>query len=460
MIVAVIPFWSDSDMLNQDSNYAFLVRVLPVMARLRPDWAWVLFWPKQYGADTWKWVDDGILSSIPNLAFYGWAYDTAMASSVSGWDAIAHRDLERKFAPMVYWLHQVESGVFLAGGYRRSFCAVSHPVLVAQHHYIIHRSLPYPMNFNRLWLQMGGSLASDIVVCNSQHTLTMMREAFAEWLNQDTLDSLLAKTIVHRFGLLDPTVFPTEIRPYPKPVFVYNHRQENYKQPHVTQEVLSSLRASGLDFEVWLTRNIGQRSIIIADRYMGHPDYRQYLQNIAIPAINTINSVHETFCISAMDSLALGHLLVAPRGVTFPELVPPDYPFLFRSAREQTEMLRHILTTWPTEWEKWSPILRRFAREQFDIVRYAETYAEIIASTWKQKYEAHTMKPAIAKRLDEFCQRLAPGEYSFSEIRRKMRAALGVQDQAFPPHRIASVLWSKGFRFRISQAGIAAVKEK
>ena len=60
-----------------------------------------------------------------------------------GFDPSRFALLEERMAPTIYWLHQVEAGANVMGGYRQSWNRSARPVLVAQHHYIIHPSLPY-----------------------------------------------------------------------------------------------------------------------------------------------------------------------------------------------------------------------------------------------------------------------------------------------------------------------------
>lgn len=444
-VVLVVPFWSKATDMNTDSNYAYLRRVLPALARARPGWLFVVLWPMKSVGVGWTYRPDGLWDEAPNILRAGWPYHSQMRTGVLAFDPVRFDYIDSRFAPTIYWLHQVESGSQMYGGFRQSFNSKARPVIVAQHHYIIHESLPYSLDglFPRLWQQMGGTIAADAVVLNSRHTARMMTESFSEYLTAEQMQAIGDKSIVLPFGLVDGR-FDVPIRPHPRPVFVYNHRFEQYKNPVMTGEVLTSLRASGCDFEVWVSQATDQRwKQFPVDRVVGHPDQHRYIENIAVPAVNTLNSQHETFCISAQDSIALGHLLVAPDGVTFPELVPEGYPFLFRDESEQRAMLAGILDRWPADWQEWSPRLRAFARERFGFERYIGAYSTLLGS-FDGLWDRSVTKDTVQGDMDRFWRALKPGTYDLASITRGVQKATGSAEQAMPPRRIVREAAAKG----------------
>jgi glycosyltransferase involved in cell wall biosynthesis len=436
-IVAVFPFWSQSDAMNWDSNYTYLRRILPKLSELRPDWLWYLMWPQgTKGADKWAYQDDGLFEN-PRIVRVPWPYDTAMRTGVVSFDPERFKAIEVRLAPTIYWLHQVESGAFFKGGYEQGYAVSVRPAIVAQHHYIIHRSLPYPFDglFPRLWAQMGGTLAADKVVFNSLHCLKMAEESFGEFLLPSKLDEMRAKSEVLPFGLVDERLFEMPIAPHPKPVVIYNHRFESYKRHHVTAACLKDLRAAGHDFEVWVTQTKDQKvGDFPVDKVVGHPDYLTYLQRIAVPGLNTINSVHETFCISVLDSIALGQLPVVPNSLTFPELVPPDYPYLFGSDTEQTAMLSEILATWPEAYNRWSGRLREWARETFSLEAYCTRYADILDQAGNL-WLGSAPRAHIQRAMDDFFRTLHPGRFSIIDYAASLRNATHCAQQAFNNRR-------------------------
>lgn len=446
-ICLVMPFWSQSDGMNWDSNYSYLKTVLPAVSKLLPDWLFVVAWPEAaYGADKWVWHGDSFFNE--RIVRYPWPYDTAMRSSVLGFDPMKFKELDFQVAPTIFWMHQVESIPFMVGGYKQSFSNRSKPIFVAQHHYVIHPSLPYPFEtlFPRLWLQMGGSLSAHRVLLNSDYTLKLMMESFGQFLTADKMKELHAKSTVRRFGLIsDETEIPIQKGPG-KPVVVFNHRFEGYKQPFKTGEILSKLKAK-YDFQIWITQMEGQRAKFFpVDKFVGDPVKRKYLENIAVPAINTMNSAHETFCISILDSLSLGHVVVVPNALTFPELVPKDYPFLFNSPKEQLVMLDHIISTWPLEYNKWSKKLRAHVKQHFALKPYAKDIATILeneANGWMISEPKQKTKDGF----DRFFKGLKPGTYTMDDIRKVAHKATETGDQSVPSRRVVREWALRGGKF-------------
>jgi hypothetical protein len=301
-----------------------------------------------------------------------------------------------------------------------------------------------PYNFEglapRLWLQMAGSVMAERVVYNSAHCGQMARESFGAVLNAPTMAALEAKSQVLRFGLVrdeDP-VAPAATAATP-PVVLYNHRFENYKHPEVTFEVLGALRLHAPTLQVWATQLSAQHlkePTWTIDRVLHAPQRADYLQQIAVPAINITNSSHETFCISALDSVAAGHLLVAPRAVTFPELVPADYPYLFRSLEEQHAMLRHILGTWPQAYNIWRQPLQDHAHQHFRLRDYVQRYLALFAAC-EAEHRAGTPRPHIAKAMAKVWDTLpVTMPLSLHALTRLVQRASNTGDQAMTPTRV------------------------
>lgn len=454
-VMVVMPFFSQSDNLNVDSNYAYLRLILPEMAKQSPHTLFLMFFPDpKYGQGKWRYTPDDLQSN--RIRFISWPYDTAMRTGVLGFDPVRFAHVDHSYGPSIYWMNQVESGAEFYGGYRQAGSALSRPLIIAQHHYIIHKSLPYPVDhlFGRLWRQMGGTLAADAVVYNSDHTYKMAEESFSGYLNSGQMAELKAKSRVLRFGLVTGTEPQApEATSDTKPVIVYNHRFESYKQPDVTAAVLKDLRGT-YDFQVWVTQAAGQRtSDFPFDKQVFAPSRNDYLRNIAVPAINTINSVHETFCIALLDSIMLGHLVVAPNAVTFPELVPKGYPYLFNSVDEQKAMLAAILKDFKAIYNHWRPRLIDHAREMFGIRGYVEAYLDLIVTLEKSKREGQTPKPHVKQGADDtFAQMVKGKRYPLADIARAFKKKTGTSDQATPPARVVReaamrgihIVWDNG----------------
>jgi glycosyltransferase involved in cell wall biosynthesis len=466
-VVAVVPFWSQADNLNADSNYVFLRTVLPEMERQTENTLFLVFFPDpKVGRGSWKFQPDGLQSD--RVRFVSWPYDTAMLTGVLSFDMQRWYEIENNYAPAQYWLHQVESGSVMFGGYTRSFSHINRPSIVAQHHYIIHKSLPYPIYsaFPRLWAQMGGSVAADRVVYNSQHTLDMARESFGDWLNATKMQELEEKSVVLKFGLMEenePVAPPADEDSVP--VFLYNHRFEAYKQPQITFGILNEMRDRGQKFEVWVTQAAGQRSGgrkgLNFDKVVYAPKRADYLRNISVPAINMINSMHETYCIAMADSIARGHLCIAPNAVTFPELVPADYPFLFNNENEQRAIVDRILSTWPLEYNNWRERLIAHALENNSVKLYAAKYLQLMQEA-EQRYldtdtKSHT-KEGLLKMFDAMGKGQHYTPRDLMKLAKSVFAAKGrtMGTQALGPRRMVreslrlrddiAITWDRGVR--------------
>lgn len=440
-VVGVVPFWSQADSMNTDSNFVYLRELLPEFERQTTETVFVVFIPDpQYGRGRWRFKNDWIDSD--RVAFVRWPYDTSMRGSVLSFDPVRFAEIDEQFAPVVYWLQQVESAASMAGGYLQSFNKSSRPTMIAQHFYIIHDSLPYRTDglFPRLWAQLGGSLASDVVVYNTDHARRMARESFTEFLAIKKYAELERKSTTHKWGLVksDQRIAPVATAD-DRPSFLYNHRLEAYKKPEITFGLFADLRGQ-FDFDVVLaqppTQKSGGKKRIHFDRRLWEPNHDDYLDAIAFPAINMINSVHETYCISMVDSIAAGHLVVAPNAVTFPELVPRDYPFLFNNEREQRSMVKHILGTWPDEFNKWRPVMAQHARDTFGIEQYVAGYLRIMADAEAVNRD-HKPKSSTLETMnrvwDSIGKPITPNEF-----RRRMQRVGRKQagSQAFTARRI------------------------
>ena len=464
--IAVVPFWSQSDNLNVDSNYAYLRIVLPEMIRQDSSLLFLLFFPDPaHGADQWRFTPDG-LEEHERIQLIPYPYGTSMRQSVIAFDSPRFQHIDMTYGPVQYWLHQVESGIFASGGAMQSFNDAARPSLVAQHHYIVHESLPYtryPLKslFNRLWQQMGGSLASDVVVYNSGHARSMAHDTFSQFLLSRHMQELEDKSITLPFGLVSGDEPAAPEARQQSPVFIYNHRFEGYKRPDLTFAVLESLSAAGHSFEVWATQAYGQHisgKRYHIDRDIFRASRADYLQICAVPAINTINSEHETFCISILDSMMLGHLIVAPNAVTFPELLPDGYPYLFNSTEEQEAMLASILSTWPAEYNTWRTRLIAHARSHFNLSEYTRNYLYLMQKV-EERYRQDKPKEHIMEAYRQLFAAMIPYQpYTPKELRVKLNrlSPTGAGTQAFPARRIIrdalrfrddiEIVWDRGLK--------------
>lgn len=454
-VVCVAPFWSQSDNMNVDSNYTYLRSVLPEMERQSPNTLFLMLFPDPtYGADSWRYTPDGLESA--RIKFIRWPYDTAMLSSIVNFPVMRFKDIDVGYGVTLWWLNQIEMGAQVVHGYHKVFNLSSQPTLIGQQHYILHRSLPYvyETQFSRLWLQMGGALACDRVVYHTNYALKMAEESYSEWLAPPAMKIFRQKSTV----LLEGVIFPDDpIAPEATvsdpPIIIYNHRFESYKNPTETFEILDQLRLN-FPIQVWVTQAAGQHTRKWHfDRIVYAPRRYDYLHNIAVPAINTINTLHETMCLSIVDSLTLGHLCVLPNSVTFPELVPKGYPYLFSSLSEQRSMLHSILRTWPQEYNKWRIPLSTHARASFDAKSYVTRYLQIMHDA-ESVHRQTEKKDTTIKTLNSVFKSMKLNQpYPLKEVTLEVRKKGNLAHQSMPLRRVVreamqyggiSVSWNNG----------------
>ncbi len=77
--------------------------------------------------------------------------------------------------------------------------------------------------------------------------------------------------------------------------------------------------------------------------------------------------------------MAMGQPLVAPNGVTFPEITGAatnGYPYLFKTVKESKDMIRRMITD-KKERAKWGRILSKHVRKHYGRRRWAESYIDL-----------------------------------------------------------------------------------
>ena len=144
------------------------------------------------------------------------------------------------------------------------------------------------------------------------------------------------------------------------PVVAYNHRLQGYKDWQTTFEVFDALWADGVEFKVRHTGPVAENTSLIAKR--PYVEIRlaakraDYLRNLAGCDLNVTNSFHETFCIAARRRMCVfGQPIVAPAGVTFPEITGRHenrYPYLFRLRTSKSKVQTKPKLTDPWEQRK------------------------------------------------------------------------------------------------------------
>lgn len=447
MQVLFYPMLSQAMHVNGDSGYVFMRKIVTEVLRQRPDWRFIIPFPSNREWTYYKdgFFDDPRIIRVPILLPEGKVHNSVQYDS-GYWQVLVD-----KFPPDVIWTQVVEIAHLLKYA-RDCYEDRARPVIIAQHHYVVHKSLPYPVDTQQphvMIVQLIAALMADINVFNSE---------YCRWMLDDNIRRLLP-TIkyageVVRYGLVDPSQFDSRqsSEPYQQPTAIYNHRLQHYKRPEVTFEAFGSIHSRHPDFRVIATANNARG----ADTLRRYPfvttraqlGYDDYLTELSRCHINVSHSTHETFCQAAMESLAYGHWLVAPKRVTFPELVPNGYPFLFERDGEAEGMVDHIINNgwWHPDHPKRKQ-LQNYTRDTYAIQQYAASYITLIEAmnAW---FYMDTMKPqTVAKiaKLHEVAQATGRRRIPLHEMRRAMeRAHLG--HQAMNPIKFKRILNQLGWR--------------
>jgi glycosyltransferase involved in cell wall biosynthesis len=313
------------------------------MLKQRDDVYFLYCFPENKG---WTYTDDPEFWDNPHIIKVPMKVPTGKREYVVHFDTYFWQKIFLKYAPDIVWNQTTEVGHLLKN-IIPSFEDKVKPVVVNQHHYIIHKTIPYAGQQHIKLSQIIGTKMSDMNVYNSDYTQKLMEECIEEEFGQ-VFDypkkvikmGVLKKDLCEQFDVRDK--FDTF-------TIIYNHRLQEVKRWKETLSILNELYREGLDFKVIVTTQGDRMTLkkypfveVKDDLY----DYDDYLEFVSKCHLNTSNSFIETFCVSGLESLGTGGILVAPNGLTFPELVSPDYPYLFKTKQEQKDKIRELIKMW------------------------------------------------------------------------------------------------------------------
>lgn len=383
-IVLVQPMYSRQE-LNGDSNYVLYSQSVRAMLRLRPKWHFIVIFPD--AASGYKYEDDGFFK-LPNVTRVSQRVSSRKMANAISFDAIWYDKFARIYGVDLVWNNLVEIGGYLAAMGTGTYVHKARPMVVNTHHYVIHPTLPYPFEPQEAvaLAQLTGSLGADHNVFSTEYCEWLFTDLAGRYFQQDVIDRIMAKSSRITHGPLDGTLSPVD-QQTDVPLILYNHRLQQYKDYRTTFELLDELHREGVPFKVIFTSATAENT----SRIVHYPfvevrlcaTHEDYLKVARTCHLNTTNSLHETFCISAVESMAMGQPLVAPDGITFPEITDRDtlrYPYLFKSRDQQKGMLRKLLLD-AGERAKWGTILsesvtRRYHRE-VGVEKYAQLFERL-----------------------------------------------------------------------------------
>lgn len=393
MFIFVQPMYSKQE-LNADSNYVVMSQLIRAMSVVRPDYYFIMPFPDAQSG--YKYADDGFFK-LHNVLRIPQRVSTQKMANAVAYDANWYNEIFRRYGFDLIWCNLVESAAALSRAGDNTYEAAGRPFLCVSHNYVIHDSLPYPFEQmqNVAMHQCIGALSGDINVFNSQHCKWMFFDMAKRWLNDDALSSIMAKSAIINYGTLEAELEPVATH-NEVPVIAYNHRLQSYKNYKVTFDLLQELWDEGMRFKVRYMNNTSESLSEVAKYPFLEVKLcetrKEYLDALQGCDLNITNSQHETFCISAIESMALGQPLIAPNGITFPEIVGNlqgmGYPYLFDNRKQQRDMVVKMLTD-ADERKAWGLRLSAYVRREYNSQLWATRYSEL--------WEAHTKDPTGAR---------------------------------------------------------------
>lgn len=373
MIVLVNPMWSVKN-VNSDSCYYVIRTIVEKFIELYPDYYFIIPFPVSKGFNYYR---DGFFDNR-NILRIPKRYPLSKKQNNMDFDSTFYMDINKKYGVSIIWNHIPE-----VGGHLRYLldCFTWHWIVVNQHHYIIHKSLPYPIDSSMqyVYMQLVGDQMVDWNLFNSNHCLKMTLDNIQAYL-PNLEKSILEKSQVLHFGLIDPVYMEKHRKPKNKEfTFVYNHRLQNYKQWRTTFALFDELYKAKFKFKVLVTLGAGknynavnQKPYVILKEL---PTKEQYLEELSRCHVNTFNSLHETFCISILESMFYNIPCIVPNSTTMPELLGENNPQLFNNQKEQKSMLIDLMKN-PKRIKKYGDYNHNRAKE-FSLEKYCHALHDV-----------------------------------------------------------------------------------
>lgn len=334
--------FSNKNNLNADSNYEFIKKLTLGILKQRPDWHFLYVFPNN---PDWSYRPDGYFQNkhihrVPMLI------PSSKKQMVVNFDSKWWYSFNYNFAFDAIINNTPEITTQLMAMQQTYTKEAIYPI-INQHHYITHSDLPYPTtelgDKGITMLQLSGTYLGNLNIVNSDNTKKMLDDNYKKYWGN--IPQYPYKKIYFGFDIAE-----YEKHKLPKRkefTFVYNHRLQDYKNWRDTFDVFDILWQKGYRFKVIVTSISAKSAEIDKKPYVEKADalysHDAYLNFISQGHVNMTNSQHETFCISAMESMIYKQPLIAPRKATFPEITPKAYKYLFDTQAEQVWMCEQFL---------------------------------------------------------------------------------------------------------------------
>tara|TARA_R110000744_G_scaffold56031_2_gene118226 strand:+ start:5578 stop:6933 length:1356 start_codon:yes stop_codon:yes gene_type:complete len=424
LTVLIYPMLS-TDYLNADSNYIIIKQICNELIKTkRYNFILLINSQKKYVKDDLNKQVKIIRMPMPN----------AKKHQVINFNANIFRDLYKNYAIDIVWNNVVEQGHHFR--YFEDTLTDNQRVKVFNyHHYVIHRSLEKMTAYlpcRHIMLdQIVGSLGADMNFFHTQYCYDMLIEEAKDILLPKEVIKIQQKSIVSLGGYSDDIISQNK---YEKFTFIFNHRLDGYKNWKTTFNQFDKLWDKGLDFQVILTAGdkdniniIAQKPYTIVKSFTKHSDY---IKELSKCHANTINSRHETYCISIAESIMNEQIVILPNRLTFPELVGNDYEYLFNDEDEQYKMLENIITNQIKNYKYKTKERLKLTNHAKNIDTYfnklrneykADVFNRIKKQTSKDKIIEHlsTRDSVTLNKFKNYIFSLGYGNQAFSNIKLK-----------------------------------------
>lgn len=444
MVILVYPMLSAKNYVNKDSNYVYLKVLINEMIRQRPDWYFIYPFPENEG---WSYIEEPEFWDRKNIIRIGKYFPIAKKDNVVHYDMKFWKRIIKKYGIDIMWTQVTEIGQnlpFVAP----TFDIKARPIVVNQHHYIIHKSMPYPVEsqLNLLLNQLSSARVVDMNVFNSDYTRQLVEENAEEYwgdkfkMNYEIIKmGVLNEELFNRFDIKDK---------YDKFTIHYNHRLQDFKKWRTTFNILNELYKEGYDFNLVITGE-GKQQVLKKYPFVIFKDnlisYDSYIEELSKGHLNTTNTTIETFCIAGIESMGAGEVLVAQNGLTFPELVSGDYPYLFNTQREQKEMIKGLMEWWNNDKEGYLDYVAGLKQEilsKWVLKEYAKNYIELF-----EGFDTKTIERLKPQNRQHIIRTLKENNYKFERLETVWRKLLynHFGHQAFPKIKVKRILNDLGY---------------
>jgi len=435
MIIYVNPMWS-MQTINSDSNYVFLTEVIRKFIDKYPNYYFIMPFPVSTG---FRYYDDGFFRS-QNVLRIPIKLPQGKRQNNMHFDSNFVSKIYENFGVFVVWNQIPEIAPqlkYLLSNYQLQ------PSIINQHHYIIHKTLPYPIqtDLHFIYMHLIGDHLANVNVFNSEYCWKMTLDNIREYL-PNLEDSISKKKLILKFGFFDDTYKMGNVEKYDKFTFLFNHRFQSYKNWRTTFELFDELHKE-YDFQVLVTKAGGDKiNVINGKPYViikDLPTRKQYFEEIQKCHCNTFNSQHETFCISLLDSMHFGLSVMVPNKTTMPELLGKDNWQIFNSVEEQKEKIIQLI--------KNKDLLEKHGQanikqaNQFNVTDYVEELKKV----FDKEMPTHLFDSMREHNQENLIKKIGNKKELKPEELKKMRSEMNLASQSMPLFKMNVILHNLGW---------------